>query len=152
MADVWDQDRKRKFLVRGLGWILCVGLWTLALLTIYPVQVGAAVLPSTLQFPSAKFLHVSVYAFLTVYLSWLPLGRWRWLLLAFLSLHAASTEFFQQFVPGRHGMVSDVLIDHAGLLLGFAMTWKHWMPRLAISSQESAIRSQRSAAGFLADR
>jgi VanZ family protein len=152
MADVWDQDRTRKLIVRGLGWVLCVGLWTFALLTIYPVQVSAAILPSTLQFPSAKFLHVSVYAFLTVYLSWLPWPRGRWLLLAFLSLHAAGTEFFQQFVPGRHGMASDVLIDHAGLLLGFAMTWKSWLPRSAISSQRSAISEQRAAAGCLADR
>ncbi len=72
------------------------------------MRIGEAVTPSALHFPAAKFLHVSAYAFLTLYLSWLPLRRGRWLLLAFLSLHAAGTEFVQQFVPGRHGMVSDV--------------------------------------------
>lgn len=144
MADVWDQDRFRKLMVRGFGWCLCVGLWTFALLTIYPVKMGAAVLPSTWHFPSAKFLHVSVYAFLALYISWLPLRRWRWLLLAFLSLHAAGTEYFQQFVPGRHGMISDVLIDHAGLLLAIAFTWKRWLPRVALSSQRSAVSGRVS--------
>jgi VanZ family protein len=144
MGDIWDQDRVRKLIVRGLGWCLCVVLWTFALLTIYPVQVGHAVLPPTWHFPSAKFLHVSMYAFLTVYITWLPLRRRRWLLLAFLSLHAAATEYFQQYVPGRHGMVSDVLIDHAGLLLGFAITWRRWLPRLAISSQRSALSGRVS--------
>jgi VanZ family protein len=129
MTDTWQQDRMRKLWVRGLGWCLCVVLWTLALLTTYPMRMGEAVTPSTLHFPAAKCLHVSAYAFLTVYLCWMPLGRWRWLLLAFLSLHAAGTEFCQQYVPGRHGVFSDVLIDHVGLLLGVALTWKSWVPR-----------------------
>ncbi|MGH7226334.1 MAG: VanZ family protein [Gemmataceae bacterium] len=129
MADTCDRDRMRKLIVRGLVWWLCVGLWTVALLTPYPVRMGEAVTPESLYFPAAKCLHVSVYACLTVFLSWLPLRRWRWLLLAFLSLHAAGTEYGQLFVPDRHGMVTDVLIDHAGLLLGFALTWKRWLPR-----------------------
>jgi VanZ family protein len=129
MADRWDQDRIRKLMVRGLGWCLCLALWTSALLTLFPVQMGEAVVPKPLHFPAAKFLHVSIYAFLTVYLKWLRLGRWRWLLLLFLSLHAAGTEFFQQYVPGRHGMFSDVLIDHIGIALGLALTWKCWLPR-----------------------
>lgn len=130
MADRWNRERVRKAIVRGLGWCLCVGLWTVALLTTTPVRMGEAVMPAALHFPAAKFLHVSVYAFLTVYVSWLPLRRWRWLLLAFLALHAAGTEFFQQFVPDRHGLVSDVLLDHFGLALGVALTWKRWLPRL----------------------
>ncbi len=129
MADTGDQDRMRKLMVRGLGWCLCVALWTTGLLTTFSMRMGEAVTPPTLQFPAAKFLHVSVYAFLTLYLAWLPLRRGRWLLLAFLSLHAAGTEFVQQFVPGRHGVVSDVLIDHIGLLLGVALSWKCWVPR-----------------------
>jgi VanZ family protein len=129
MADMQDQDQTRKLWLRGLGWCLCVALWTIALLTLFPAQVGKAVTPEILHFPAAKCLHISAYAFLTMYLKWLPIGRWRWLLLAFLSLHAASTEFGQQFVPGRHGMFSDVLIDHFGLALGLALTWKCWLPR-----------------------
>lgn len=127
MADTCDQDRERKLLVRGLGWCLCVGLWTAALLTTLPVAVGDEVVPTDLQFPAAKCLHVGAYAFLTLYLAWMPLPRgWRFLVLAFLSLHAAGTEFFQQFVPDRHPAVTDVLIDHVGIMLGIALTWKRW--------------------------
>jgi VanZ family protein len=153
MAETWDQERVRKLIVRGLGWCVCVSVWTAALLTIYPVEVGEAVMPETLHFSAAKFLHVAAYAFLTVYLSWLPLSRrGRWLGLAFLSLHAAGTEFFQQFVPGRHPAITDVLIDHAGLLLGMALTWKRWLSGSAFSNQRSAVSNHQSAAGFLADR
>lgn len=129
MADLWDVDRRRKLRLRGIGWCVCVALWTAALLTTTPARVGEVVTPSVLRFPAAKGLHISAYAFLTLYAAWLPIGRWRWLLLAFLSLHAAGTEFCQQFVPGRHGMVSDVAIDHFGLLLGVALTWKCWLQR-----------------------
>jgi VanZ family protein len=126
MADSWDQDRRPNPMLRGLGWCACVMLWTAALLTTTPVRVGEAVTPAVLHFSAAKGLHISVYAFLTMYAAWLSVGRWRWLLLAFLSLHAAATEYLQQYVPGRHGMLSDVLIDHFGLALGVALTWKRW--------------------------
>jgi hypothetical protein len=159
MADMQDQDRTRKIIVRGLVWFLCVVLWTVALLTLFPVEIGAAIIPDDWSFSAAKCLHISVYVFLTVYLRWLPLGRWRWLLLAFLSLHAAGTEFCQQFVPGRHSAFRDVLINHFGLMLGMALTWRCWLPRSAIghqlinpNHQRSAIGNQQSAAGFLTDR
>lgn len=152
MADTWDQERVRKLIVRGLGWCLCLGLWTAALLTTYPVKVGEAVTPSGLYFPAAKCLHISAYAFLTVYLTWLPLGRWRWMLLAFLSLHGAGTELLQLLVPDRYGRFTDVLIDHFGLALGVALTWKRWLPQVTISDRPSAISRQRSTTGFLADR
>lgn len=35
------------------------------------------------------------------------------------SLYAASDEFHQLFVPGRAGMLTDVLIDSLGVLLGW---------------------------------
>ena len=127
MADRWTHERRRKLLVRGLGWWLCVAVWTAALLTTSPVELGKQVTPSGMYFPATKLLHVGVYAFLTVFLSWLPLRRWRWLLLAFLSLHAAGTEFGQTFVPGRTGTPTDVAIDHLGLLLGLSLTWKRWL-------------------------
>jgi VanZ family protein len=127
--------------VRGLGWCLCIALWTTALLTIFPVRVSQAVLPEGFHFPAAKCLHISVYAFLTLYLKWLPLRRGRWLLLAFLSLHAFGTEFFQQFVPGRHGVLSDVLIDHLGLALGMILTRKCWLPRSRVARKKERLSS-----------
>ncbi|HEY7310416.1 MAG TPA: VanZ family protein [Gemmataceae bacterium] len=128
MADRWTPQRRRKLLVRGLGWGLCVGVWTTALLTTYPVQIGKHVTPAGMYFSASKLLHVGAYGFLTVFITWLPLRRWRWLLLAFLSLHAAGTEFGQTFVPGRVGRPEDVAIDHLGLLLGLLLTWKRWLP------------------------
>jgi VanZ family protein len=122
--------RWRNLLALG-GWWVGVGLWTAALLTTYPVEINKAVLPPEAHFPAAKGLHVTAYAFLTVWASWLPLGRWRWLLVAFLSLHGAGTEFLQTYVPGRSGQVSDVVIDHVGILLGLAVTWKRWLPYAA---------------------
>jgi VanZ family protein len=95
------------------------------------LEAGKAVLPPAAGFPASKGLHVFAYAFLTAWAVFLPLGRWRWLPVAFLSLHGAGTEYLQQFVPGRTGLVSDVVIDHAGILLGLALTWKRWLPRPA---------------------
>jgi VanZ family protein len=138
-------------MVRGLGWCMCVGVWTAALLTIYPVQMGEAVTPPSLHFPAAKCLHICAYAFLTVYLTWLPLPlRGCCLLLAFLSLHAAGTEFGQQFVPGRHPAFTDVLIDHIGLMLGIVLTWKRWLPRgysFSSNSKGRTVVLARSSSG-----
>jgi VanZ family protein len=152
MANRSDKDQLRKITVRGLGWCLCVAVWTTALLTIFAARVGQAVTPEILHFPAAKFLHISAYAFLTLYLKWLPLRRGRWLLLAFLSLHAFGTEFFQQFVPGRHGALSDVLIDHCGIALGMVLTRSCWLPRRKNRSSpyhahESATELGRSSSG-----
>jgi len=141
MAGTWEPKRMQKLVIRGLGWWLCVALWTAALLTVSPARIGQAVTPPALHFPAAKCLHLSAYAFLTVYLQWLPLGRWRWFLLAFLSLHGIGTEFLQQYVPSRHSQFIDVLIDHLGLALGMALSWKCWFPSSAVAPQRSAVRN-----------
>ncbi len=152
MANRWNLDQLRKLTVRGLGWCLCIAVWTTALLTIFAARVGQAVTPEILHFPAAKCLHISAYAFLTLYLKWLPLRRGRWLLLAFLSFHAFGTEFFQQFVPGRHGQLSDVLIDHIGIAVGMALTRNCWLPRRKNRSsphhaQQCATDLVRSSSG-----
>jgi VanZ family protein len=131
MANKWDHNRRRKLLVRGTGWCLCVGLWTVALLTTRSMEIGRSVTPTPMHYPASKCLHIFVYGFLTVFVAWLPLRRWRWLLFAFLSLHTAATEYCQQFIPGRTGMMSDVVLDHVGLLFGLALTWKRWVPHSA---------------------
>ena len=106
-------------------WGVCLAVWTAALLTTYPVQVSKEVLPPQWGFPAAKTLHVSAYAFLTALAAWLPARRC-WPLLVLLSLHGCATEFFQQWVPGRHGSFMDVGWDHLGIALGLALTWKWW--------------------------
>ncbi len=45
---------------------------------------------------------------------------WAWVLSV---LYAATDEFHQAFVPGRHGRITDVLIDAAGVTLAAALAW-----------------------------
>jgi VanZ family protein len=130
MNDVALSTRRVKVSWRFLAWLLCLAVWTTALLTTLPAKVSQEVLPHGLQFPTAKCLHFCAYAFLTACIPCLPLrtGR-RWALAAFLSLHAFTTEFLQQFVALRHGSLRDVGIDHLGIALGLALTWKWWSAR-----------------------
>jgi hypothetical protein len=112
---------------RWAAWWLLVGLWALALLTPQPVEAGRKVLPEGLLFSAAKGLHVAAYAFLTGAAAWLPPwhGR-RWLPVAVMALHGCGTEFFQQFVPSRHGCLEDVGIDLAGVSVGILLTLPRW--------------------------
>lgn len=120
-------------LPRGLRWSvwgLYVALWSLALLTPYPADVNQAVLPATWREPAAKALHVGAYALLAILSAWLRVPwRQRWLLLAFLSFHAAGTEFGQLFVPRRHASLRDVGFDHIGIVWGVIVTFGWWMTR-----------------------
>jgi VanZ family protein len=113
--------------LRVVVWWIAVGLWTAALVTSYPAQLSHDVLAKSMQLPTAKMLHVVAYGGLTALIPWLglPLG-WRWVFLAFLSLHTVGTEYVQIFVPLRTGSATDVLIDHGGILLGVLITWKGW--------------------------
>jgi hypothetical protein len=115
---------------RWAVWIGALVVWTLCLVTPYPVQVGHEVLPAPATYPTAKGLHVSVYALLTVLAAWLPVARpRRWLLLAVLSLHGFATEYVQTYVPARTGCWQDVGMDHVGLLLGFLLGLRWWLAR-----------------------
>jgi VanZ family protein len=130
MTDAAKQSRQPELVWRWLTWCVCLALWTTVLLTSFPVQVGAKVLSPGLRFPTAKALHVSAYAFLAALITWLPIPTSRrWLVLAFLSLHGFATEYLQQFVPGRVGSWRDVGLDHLGIALGVALTWRGWLSR-----------------------
>jgi VanZ family protein len=110
-------------------WLVMLSVWTLALVTTYPVQIKQQVLPHEAGFPASKLLHVTAYAFLCGFAAFLPVrGGWRWLPLLVLSLHGFGTEFCQTFVPLRYGSWSDVAIDHTGILLGLLLTLKWWLP------------------------
>jgi VanZ family protein len=131
---------------RWLVWLLFVGVWTWALLLPNPERwARALILPETIVVPEdhpvrqellemvlslvfSKTLHVAGYAVLAILSGWQRLtGPFRWALLAFLSLHALGTEFFQAYVPGRHPSWRDVGLDHVGIVLGLALTWKWWL-------------------------
>ncbi|HJT75763.1 MAG TPA: VanZ family protein [Gemmataceae bacterium] len=109
-------------------WVLLLAAWTVALLTPDPARFAGQVLPPQADFTLSKALHVTAYAVLAGLVGSLrPLGRYRWLLLAVLSLHGMGTEYLQQFVPTRGPSVRDVLLDHVGILLGALLTWKNWL-------------------------
>jgi VanZ family protein len=111
-------------------WLLLLAAWTVALLRPEPVQLANEVLPPQMEFPLSKVLHVTAYAVLAGLVGLLrPLGRYRWLLLAFLSFHGMATEYLQRFVPMRGPSVRDVLLDHVGIVLGVLLTWKNWLRR-----------------------
>jgi VanZ family protein len=128
MSSVTNAPEASSWIARVFFWWIAVGLWTAALLTTYPAQISHDLLPPTVGFPAAKTLHVLAYAGLAGLIPWLSISlSWRWAFLALLSMHAAGTEFFQQFVPLRTGSLSDVVIDHTGMLLGLVITWKGWL-------------------------
>jgi VanZ family protein len=127
MADPAVPRRPFPCWLRWLIWGGFIVAWTAALLTPHPAELADAVLPAPTRFPAAKSLHVAAYTVLTLLTSCLCVRRgWRWALLAFVSLHAMGTEFFQQFVPLRHGSLQDVGIDHVGILIGVALSWRAW--------------------------
>jgi len=81
-----------------------------------------------------KTCHLMEYAIFAV-LAWRAIHQpqkhnrrpWRWdeagLTIALVFTYAASDEFHQVFVPGRTALVSDVLIDTSGGLLGLTLLW-----------------------------
>ncbi len=113
---------------RWLLWGAFLVVWTTALLTTEPVHVARAVLGPSFIFPTAKLLHVAAYSLFAILSGWLFLpGRWRWILLIFMSFHAAGTEFFQQFIPERGPSIRDVGIDHFGIAIGLIISCNWWL-------------------------
>src|SRR6266550_5326226 len=83
---------------RWLVWGGYAVLWSVALLTTFPIRARDAILPQEYAFSSSKILHVAAYAVFALLTAWLDVRPpWRWALLGALALHAAATEFFQQF-------------------------------------------------------
>jgi VanZ family protein len=78
-----------------------------------------------------KGAHFTVYAVLAVlFRRALPLSRRIWALSwMFTVVYAASDEWHQSFVPGRHPQPTDVLIDACGAAAGLLIFW--WLQRRA---------------------
>jgi VanZ family protein len=55
-------------------------------------------------------------------------------------LYAASDEFHQTFVPGRHGTVDDVLIDSLGGLTTLFILRKNWLRFFGFRHQSNQSR------------
>src|SRR5947209_4126353 len=92
-----DARRERmSHVLPSLVWGLLLIVWTVGLLTPDPVQIGKEALPPEAIFPLAKATHVAAYALLAALLVWVTARpRWRWALLAGLSLHGGLTEYLQ---------------------------------------------------------
>ena len=89
-----------------------------------------------------KGAHFTVYAVLAVlFRRALPPSRWIWALSwIFTVLYAASDEWHQSFVPGRHPQLTDVLIDACGATTGLLIFW--WLQRRA---QAAAVQAGKPA-------
>jgi VanZ family protein len=84
-----------------------------------------------------KGAHFTVYAVLAVlFRRALPPSRRIWALSwMFTVLYAASDEWHQSFVPGRHPQPTDVLIDACGAATGLLIFW--WLQRRAQATSAS---------------
>jgi VanZ family protein len=89
-----------------------------------------------------KGAHFTVYAILAVlFRRALPPSRSIWSLSWILTvLYAASDEWHQSFVPGRHPQVTDILIDASGAAAGLLIFW--WLRR---RSQAAALHAGEAA-------
>jgi hypothetical protein len=114
---------------RWAMWIVLTAVWTIMLVMPVPED-DRWPLPTMhgAKYYLGKSLHFGVYALLTVLAGWLhPRFRWRLLLLFFLMAHAGLTEWLQLRVSSnRTGTVDDVVLDHIGIALGLAVSWKWW--------------------------
>ena len=104
-----------------LGW-LPVAAWAALIFTL-SAQPNLRFVPDPgLDFVVRKVGHMGVFGILAL-LAWRALAgtpgvRWPWAwALALAVLYAASDEFHQGFVAGRHPSASDVGIDGSGALL-----------------------------------
>jgi hypothetical protein len=115
--------------MRSIGlavYAILLAIWTWLLVKPQPVPeslVGGLAIfdPAMLFFLLAKATHFSVYAGFAFLGGWLVRGRW---LVVALVLHGAASELGQwigarHFDTKRHGCVRDVLIDAAGVAVGW---------------------------------
>jgi VanZ family protein len=117
----------RTNLVLWLLWTAFVTVWTFLLLMPRPHELVPSEEILEYSFSIAKTLHVSAYALFAILSAALPVSpRRRWLLIVFMSAHAFLTEFGQIFSEDRHPSLRDVGIDHLGMVLGMALSWKWW--------------------------
>jgi len=82
-----------------------------------------------LQYPIRKCAHMTEYMIFTLSVVlalyvWNIKNKWLYIIAFAVSVIFASTdEFHQLFVPGRSGMVIDILIDSIGAAIGLLIVW-----------------------------
>ena len=105
----------------ALFWPL-LAAWTWLLVRPNPIPDVVDAIGLDWRFLAAKCLHGGTYAALAGLGRVWPAGpRGRWLVLGLLLLHGVGTEVAQTFVPNRSGCVRDVLVDWAGVAVGWTV-------------------------------
>ena len=100
----------------------------------------------TLDFVLRKLAHATEYALLTILWAWAlrPATRWNVPAAAAITiLYAASDEFHQTFVEGRHGTPTDILVDAAGVVIAITLLRYHRALRTAAGSRGAGMSSGR---------
>ena len=100
---------------------------------------------------AAKILHVLIYGFLAMvcYISLIHQAKIKtfsehpltWTLIICI-LYGSSDEFHQTFVPGRSGLVTDVMIDTAGAII-MILIIKYFLSRKMKMFKTNAYLLQR---------
>lgn len=128
-SDVTVSTVRRR--VRWAIWWVLLALWTIGLLLPFTADVPWRLESMDLSVRKivSKSLHFSAYTILVLLAAWAGLSpRWRWLLVFFIMFHTGATEWIQaNYIPGRGGSLSDVLLDQCGIALGFILSWRAWV-------------------------
>jgi VanZ family protein len=112
---------------RWIFWLVYLIVWTAGLLA--PLGDGSDLggLGQSVRFYVGKSLHVVGYAGLAALSGRLGVSfPLRLTLLFGAMVHATATELLQQHVFGRSGLLTDVALDHLGIGVGLALTWRWW--------------------------
>ena len=119
-------------MIRWLIWTGYIIFWTIALEA--PVA-DTGMLPGgelieTHRVLMAKSVHISVYVLMAILSAWVRTpARFRWLMMAFLMVHATGSEMWQVALEPychRTGLLTDVVFDNVGILIGILVSWKWW--------------------------
>ena len=131
-------------------------VWSQRLLGV-PLRLFALALPYPtllhLDLIVRKLAHLMIYAVLTLvlYRTLRPSTENSWhsrsalISIAGSAVYAASDEFHQLFVPGRHGLVSDWCVDMVGVVLGISVV-RLWTWLSSAKSKRSAARTESTEA------
>lgn len=115
---------------RWLLWGAANLTWTVLLVT--PVR-GPAFgdteeMRITTGFWIAKSAHVAIYALWTIATAWLRApARVRVFLLLLLMSHGVLTEWRQNSIPNRTGLLRDAALDQLGVAIGVIVTLRWWV-------------------------
>ena len=124
-----------QFLFKWRCWIWTVCTFTWTLLLFVPVPAGDPWMIGEISFNVKFFISKTAHlcaSFLTMFAGWLSAPmRYRFVLILFLMAHATLTELLQHAfaVLGRSGSLTDVAIDHLGIVIGVGLTWRWWVAR-----------------------